>query len=401
MVKLFNDPVHGFIEVPVGLVLQLLNHPVVQRMRRIRQLGLTSLVYPGAVHNRFSHLLGACYLMQQALTSLRGKGVEINDAEYEQAQIAILLHDIGHAPFSHALEHVLLTNVTHETIGRAIMDTMNEELGGRISLALAIFDGTYHKRFLHQLVSGQLDADRLDYLMRDSFFTGVQEGIVGTDRILKTLNVYQGRLVVEQKGIYSIEKLVIARRLMYWQVYLHKTVMSAEQMLIRLLERAKEVYHAGQNIWMEDALAFFFEGHSTLDATVLKHYLALDDEDILYAIKRWQNGPDRLLAELCRRILDRQLLKLRYSPTPFETEELRQLRTSKGAQYDFDPYIEMPYLVFTGSTSNLAYGLGPNQEPIEILRKDGSVLNLATASDLPGILDLTQTTTRHYLCWVE
>ena len=399
MIKLFNDPVHGFIEVPTGLILQLVNHPYVQRMRRIRQLGLTSLVYPGAVHSRFSHVLGAMYLMQQALNTLRSKGVEITDHEYEQAQVAILLHDIGHAPFSHALEFVLLDGYHHETIGRAVMARLNDELGGRITTALQIFEGSYPKPFLHQLVSGQLDTDRLDYLMRDSFFTGVQEGIVGTDRILKTLNVFEGQLVVEEKGVYSIEKLIIARRLMYWQVYLHKTVMSAEQLLIRLLSRAKALFAAGEQLWLDDSLTYFFrQGPAqTLTEATLAHYMALDDEDILYAIKRWQSSDDRLLADLSTRLLERKLLKLQYYDQPVAPAILQE-RMAYHAQKTGYATEEMAYLVFEGSTSNLAYGLGGTDEPIRILGKDGRVRPLTEATDLPNFRDLTHPVIRYYLC---
>jgi HD superfamily phosphohydrolase len=399
MIKLFNDPVHGFIEVPTGLILQLVNHPYVQRMRRIRQLGLTSLVYPGAVHSRFSHVLGAMYLMQQALNTLRSKGVEITDLEYEQAQVAILLHDIGHAPFSHALEFVLLDGYHHETIGRAVMERLNAELEGRISTALQIFEGSYPKPFLHQLVSGQLDTDRLDYLMRDSFFTGVQEGIVGTDRILKTLNVFDGQLVVEEKGVYSIEKLIIARRLMYWQVYLHKTVMSAEQLLIRLLTRAKALFAAGEALWLDERLTYFFRQTptETLTEETLARYMALDDEDILYAIKRWQACGDRLLAELSTRLLQRKLLKLRYYDHPVPVGELHARLTHHQQSLGYGPE-EMSYLVFDGSTSNLAYGLGRTDEPIRILGKDGRVRDLTEATDLPNFRDLTHPITRYYLC---
>lgn len=395
--KIFNDPVHGFIEVPKGILLELIDSEIFQRLRRIRQLALTSLIYPGAIHSRFNHALGAMYLMQQALETLSSKGIEISPEEKEAAQIAILLHDLGHGPFSHALENVIISGLHHETMSRSLMDKLNSEYGGRLSLAIQIFEDEYPKKFLHQLVSGQLDMDRMDYLMRDSFFTGVAEGIVGTDRIIKTLNVHDNALVVEHKGIYSVEKFIIARRLMYWQVYLHKAVIAAEYMLVHVLKRARFLYLSGQKIWMNETLTWFFTNDfpdtKLIPDEAVEHFIRLDDEDILYALKQWQYSQDETLVKLCKGLLHRKLLKAKLQDQPFSEQEVEQLRKVSGLT-------DAEYFIFTGSVSNLAY-LGNQKEPIIIQYKDGSVSDLAQASDMHNIEALASPVKKYFLCWPE
>jgi len=392
--KIFNDPVHGFIEVPRGILLDLIDSDIFQRLRRIRQLALTSLVYPGAIHSRFNHALGAMYLMQQALDVLKSKGISISDEETEAAQVAILLHDIGHGPFSHALENVIIPDMPHEKISMILMEKLNQQFQGRLNLAIEIFNNRHPRRFLHQLVSGQLDMDRMDYLMRDSFFTGVAEGIVGTDRIIKTLNVRENQLVVELKGIYSVEKFIIARRLMYWQVYLHKAVISAEYMLIHILKRARALVRADIPIWVNENLNYFFTSsflpEKEIPGEAIQKYIQLDDEDILYALKQWQYSDDLVLRKLCRGLLHRKLLKVRLQNTPVSLEEIEEHKQA----------LEMPesdYFVFSGTVSNLAY-LGNKQEPISILYKDGNIVDLAQASDMHNIETLSQPVRKYFLC---
>lgn len=395
--KIFNDPVHGFIEVPKGILLDLIDSEIFQRLRRIRQLALTSLIYPGAVHSRFNHALGAMYLMQQALETLSSKGIDISPEEKEAAQIAILLHDLGHGPFSHALENIIIPGLHHETMSRSLMEKLNAEYGGRLTLAIQIFEDEYPKRFLHQLVSGQLDMDRMDYLMRDSFFTGVAEGIVGTDRIIKTLNVHDNALVVEHKGIYSVEKFIIARRLMYWQVYLHKAVIAAEYMLVHVLKRARYLFLSGQQIWMNETLTWFFThnfpDNKQIPEEAVEHFIRLDDEDILYALKQWQYVQDKTLAKLCQGLLHRKLLKAKLQNQPFSEAEVEQLRNESGL-------VDAEYFIFTGSVSNLAY-LGNQKEPIIIQYKDGTVSDLAQASDMHNIEALSSPVKKYFLCWPE
>jgi hypothetical protein len=393
--KIFNDPVHGFIEVPKGILLDLIDSDIFQRLRRIRQLALTSLVYPGAIHSRFNHALGAAYLMQQALETLSGKGIDISPEEKEAAQIAILLHDIGHGPFSHALENVIIPGLPHESMSRCLMQRLNQQYHGKLSMAIDIFEDRYPKRFLHQLVSGQLDMDRMDYLMRDSFFTGVAEGIVGTDRIIKTLNVSGNTLVVEQKGIYSVEKFVIARRLMYWQVYLHKAVTAAEYMLVHILKRAKELLRSGRPVWMNPNLEWFFRQDGQMSGDnipeeAVNRFIQLDDEDILYALKQWQFSEDSTLANLCQGLLHRKLLKIRLQDQAFEEAEVEKLRAISGLE-------NADYFIFTGSVSNLAY-LGNQKEPILIQYKDGGVTDLAQASDMHNIEALSLSVKKYFLC---
>jgi len=392
--KIFNDPVYGFVSVPHGLLLNLVDHPYFQRLRRIRQVGLAHYVYPGALHTRFHHALGALHLMQQAVEVLRHKGADITAAEAEAVGVAILLHDIGHGPYSHALEHTIV-DLHHERLSLLFMEEMNRQFDGQLDLAIQIFSDRHPKKFLHQLVSSQLDMDRMDYLNRDSFFTGVSEGVIGYDRIIKMLAVHNGELVVEEKGIYSIEKFLIARRLMYWQVYLHKTNVSAEQMVVHLLRRAREL--AVSNIQLEASrhLHWFLYRDATEQqpATVLlEHFAQLDDVDIAAAIKAWRNADDPVLSLLATGLLDRRLFRLEWRSVPVEADYVEKIRTK--ASHTFGPNIPLEHLVFTGSESNQAYDI--NVEKINILFKDGRVLPIDECSDVPLY---TQVVTKHFICY--
>lgn len=383
--KIINDPVYGFIQIPEGILLNLVNHPYFQRLSRIKQVSLTHYVYPGAHHTRFQHALGALHLMQEALFILKSKGVSITSSEQTAACIAILLHDIGHGPFSHTLENTLI-KVSHEKLSLAFMETLNQEFKGQLTEAIAIFKRTHPKYFLSQLVSGQLDMDRLDYLSRDSFFTGVTEGVVGYSRIIKMLSVIEGELVVEEKGIYSLEKFLIARRLMYWQVYLHKTVLAAENMLIKIIERARILYQQGALKMIPFSLRYFmekevFEDNLAKDSIyLLEKFAALDDIDIISAIKGWQYEEDRLLSYLCKSLLNRKLFKLKFyeSPVSEEIKEKEILRIKAWWQGNEE---EIPFLVFDGKESNHAYSY--SQEEIKILNKDGKVKPMSDCVDYP------------------
>lgn len=398
--KIINDPVHGFIEVPKGTLLQLIDTPDFQRLRRIKQLGQSSLVYPGAVHTRFNHALGAMHLMRQALDTLRLKDVPITDSEYEGALIAILLHDIGHGPFSHALEYAIIKGLHHEDMSLAMMHNLNKNMDGKLSTAIDIFTGKHQKKFLHQLVSSQLDMDRMDYLIRDSFFTGVVEGVVGIDRIIKVLNVWNGQLVCEDKGIYSVEKFVVARRLMYWQVYLHKAAMSAEHMMVNILSRARELVEKGENIFLDDTLEFFFRtpvSPEKLNKAVIEKFIQMDDINIEFALKQWQSSNDRVLSDLCSRILSRKLLKVRFDDKAFSKEKVKE-KSKKFRQKTGFSAKEASYYVFKGKISNQAY-LKNSSEPILIYFKNGKVKDLATASDMNNIRALSAPVTKHFLCF--
>lgn len=398
--KIINDPVHGFIEIPKGLLLDIIDTVEFQRLRRIRQLALSSLVYPGAIHSRFNHCIGAMHLCREALNTLRIKGVEISEEEYEATLAAILLHDIGHGPFSHALESVILQGLHHERMSRAIMDYLNARFKGRLDLAIRIFEGQYPRKFLHQLVSSQLDMDRMDYLVRDSYFTGVVEGLVSADRIIKTLNVHQDRLVVESKGIYSVEKFIVARRLMYWQVYLHRAVLSAEYMIVHILRRAKALMYKGTAIWMNEALRFLFSQNNLLvpdiDDQTIQRYVEVDDEDILYALKQWSRSEDKVLSLMSQNLLRRKLLKSRFDDKPLPESEEKKLRAqllSRG----FSPE-EAAFFVFRGDVSNFAY-MKMTEERINILGKDGTVSDLAEASDMGNIAALSTPVKKHFICY--
>lgn len=395
--KIFNDPVYGFVSVPYGILFDLIEHPYFQRLRRIRQVSLTHYVYPGALHTRFHHALGALHLMTQAIKGLIEKGVVITSEEAEAVSIAILLHDIGHGPFSHTLEHTLI-QVHHEELSLLFMEKLNEEFDGQLSLAIQIFKDEHPKKFLHQLVSGQLDMDRMDYLNRDSFFTGVSEGVIGYDRIIKMLNVYDGELVVEEKGIYSIEKFLIARRLMYWQVYLHKTVLSAEQMLIRMLRRAKDLIRAGKIISFKSSLDFFlnedytFESFQTNRDRLLHHFALIDDSDVMSAAKQLMQNDDRLLAYLAKGIINRKLFKLKLKSDPFDKVYVNYVRQEVKQKLNFSE-AELEYLVFEGKETNYAYST--SKDEIKILFKSGDVRPMSESSDYHLQSGLV---TKYYLC---
>jgi uncharacterized protein len=398
--KIINDPLYGFIHVKSELIFDIISHPSFQRLRNIKQLGLTDLIYPGAVHTRFQHALGALHLMGRVLDNLRFKGVEISDKEYEAAQLAVLLHDIGHGPFSHALEDCLLPGVKHESISYLLMSSLNEEFDSALDLTLRIFRNSYSRRFFHQLVSSQLDIDRLDYLNRDCFFSGVQEGTIGVDRIILMLQVHEDQLVVEEKGIYSIENFLNARRLMYWQVYLHKTTVSAERMLVNLIRRAQALRRAGENIPASEALSILLEQTFTMET--LKHnkkalqaFATLDDHDIWGAIKLWRNHDDRILSLLTENLLHRKLFGIILSHEPIKRSVIETIRTSITHQYQ-TLRAESSYLYSHGTVSNEAYTEG---EKINILTRSGTLLDIAQASDLPNIKALGKIVKKNYLCW--
>ncbi|MCX2452925.1 HD domain-containing protein [Pedobacter sp. PLR] len=399
--KIINDPVYGFINIPSEIVFDLISHPYFQRLRYIKQLGMTHLVYPGALHTRFHHALGAMHLMSLALEILKSKGQEISREEEEAATIAILLHDIGHGPFSHALEHTLVNGIHHEAISMLIMEKLNVEFGGRLTMAINIFKGDYPKKFLPQLVSGQLDLDRMDYLNRDSFFTGVSEGVISFDRIIKMFNVLDGELVIEEKGIYSIENFLIARRLMYWQVYLHKTVVAGEYLLVRILERAKEISGKGETLFASPALqhflkndvnkADFFQSERHLDA-----FFKLDDQDIVTSVKVWREYSDPILSRLCQMFISRNLYKVEISseaPDPKRVQELKD-KATKNLQLNLE---EVGYFVFTDQIENRAYNAGSGN--INILLKNNTTIDIAKASDLSNLESLDKTVTKHILCY--
>ncbi len=397
--KILNDPVYGFITVPNDLIFDIISHPCFQRLRRIKQVGMSHLVYPGANHTRFHHALGAMHLMYLSLTALREKGVEIDQEEWTGALIAILLHDIGHGPFSHSLEYTLVQSVSHESLSVLLIEDLNKEFDGRLDLALSIFKGTYHKKFLHQLVSSQLDMDRLDYLSRDSFYTGVSEGVIGNQRIIKMLDVRDDKLVVEEKGIYSIEKFIVARRLMYWQVYLHKTVVSAERLLINILRRAQYCSRKGDVLFGSPTLLYFLKNEFGLsdfqeNPEVLKMFVKLDDFDIMGAIKVWAEHDDRILSNLCSDLLARRLPKVRLSSEPFAEATVYDLKQKTKAHYGIGDD-ELEYFFQLGTIENHAYN--SDYDGILILRKDGSVAELAETSDNQALSAQTEAVTKHVL----
>ncbi len=398
--KIFNDPIYGFITVPDELTFALIDHPWFQRLRRIKQLGLTNLVYPGALHTRFHHALGAMHLMTEAIEVLRMKGHEISEEEAQGATVAILLHDIGHGPFSHALEHSIVSHISHEKISELFMTQLNVEFDGKLSLAIKIFRNQYKKKFLYQLVSSQLDVDRLDYLKRDSFFTGVSEGIVSSDRIIKMLNVVKGQLVVEVKGIYSVEKFIIARRLMYWQVYLHKTVLSAENLLVNILSRAKELALKQTDLFCTPALHTFLYGRFSEkqfseNSALLQAFSELDDNDIMASIKVWTKHPDKILSLLCRNLVDRHLYRIELQKKPFQPDLIADLKRVARRKYKLKGS-EVNYFVFSANVTNDTYR--PDKISINILLKDGSVLDFSNASDHLGIDVISRTVKKFFLC---
>ena len=398
--KIINDPVYGFITLQSELIFEIISHRYFQRLRHIKQLGLTDYVYPGALHTRFQHALGALHLMGRALDILRSKGVEISEDEYEASQLAILLHDIGHGPFSHALEDSLLHNIGHESLSYLFMDKLNADFGGTLDLTLRIFRNSYSRKFFHELISSQLDIDRLDYLKRDSFFTGVLEGNVGVDRILGMLNVSGDNLVVEHKGIYSIEDFLNARRVMYWQVYLHKTTVSAERMLVNLIRRAQVLVRAGEQLTASDSLTVFLKKETTLNdfrenPATLDDFGQLDDNDIWGAIKSWKNHSDNILSLLSGMMIQRHLFGIRLSAEPIRKNQVEAIRN--GVMKHFSLLrSEVPYLFSHGTVSNEAYAEG---KEINIMMGNGEVIDIAQASDLPHIKALSKIVKKNYLCW--
>jgi len=399
--KIINDPIYGFVTLPNEIIYDLINHPFFQRLRRIKQLGLTNLVYPGALHTRFHHAIGAMHLMQEAILTLKQKDISITDEEEQAALIAILLHDIGHGPFSHALEHSLVKGVSHEAISSLFMNELNKEFKGKLSLAIKIFNNQHKKLFLHQLVSSQLDMDRLDYLKRDSFFTGVSEGVISSDRIIKMLHVVNNNLVVENKAIYSIEKFLIARRLMYWQVYLHKTVLSAETLLVNILKRAKELSAGGADLFATPALQLFLKNNFTKtdferDRSLLEKFSKLDDYDVMTAIKVWCDADDKILKILCNNLMERKLSKIELQNSPIATSHKNSLITKACKLYNVNRK-EVSYFVTSDIVNNSAYNA--NSFNIHILMSNGQLVDVAKASDQLNIQSLSKTVTKHFICY--
>lgn len=397
--KIINDPVHGFITIDNPLVSDIVAHPYYQRLRRINQMAFAHLVYPGAIHTRLHHSLGAYHLMCNALNELKNKGIEITPDEETGAKVAILLHDAGHAPFSHALEMILIPGIHHETLSLLIMQELNKEFNGQLDIAIQIFTDNYHKRFLHQLVSGQLDVDRLDYLTRDSFFTGVSEGVIGYDRIIKMLTVHDGELMVEEKGIYSIEKFLVSRRLMYWQVYLHKTVVAAEMMLVNIIRRAKELINNGFDVHTTSPAFDFFLSRDVVEmtpGTVFDKFCQLDDYDIMATIKNWMHHDDKILSTLCRLLIDRRLLKVKLQAEPFNEIWVNEMRNTICHKLDITER-ESRYFIFTGEAENTTYN--PSEERINILFKDGSVRDISEVDNALIQQTLSVPVKKFYICY--
>ena len=398
--KIINDPVYGFITISHPLIFKIISHPYFQRLRRINQMALASLVYPGAVHTRLHHSLGAYHLMCNALNELCSKGTDITPEEELAVNAAILLHDIGHGPFSHALENELLPGIHHEEISLQIMHAMNDEFEGKLTKAIEIFTDQYHKKFLHQLVSGQLDMDRMDYLTRDSFFTGVSEGVIGYDRILKMLTIHNGQLMVEEKGIYSIEKFLVARRLMYWQVYLHKTVLVAEKMLIQVTRRVRFLYGVGAlDLSTGTPVDFFLTSFSgIMDGEALRHFCVMDDFDFIHCLKVWSRSNDKVLSTLCTNILNRQLLKIKFQGEPF-MDDLKQQNIEHAFQALHISPEEASYFVFSGEAVNTMYQT--NDERINILFKDGQVKDISQVDNALIHKTLASAVKKFYICFYQ
>lgn len=396
--KIINDPIYGFIPVHNELIFQIIEHPYVQRLRHISQMGLSYLVYPGAHHTRFHHALGAMFLMQRAVATLRQKRVDISSQEEEALYLAILLHDIGHGPFSHGLEGIIVPNMSHEELSLAIMDRLNKEFNGALNLAIEIFTGRHTRKFLKQLVSGQLDMDRLDFLRRDSFYTGVAEGSISAQRLIAMLNVVDDCLVVEEKGIHSVENFLVARRLMYWQVYLHKASLCAEHILMKIIMRARELKRSGKDLGIVGSLNYFlsFDQNQELSQDSLNHFLHLDDIDILAALKLWMSHDDFVLSQLSKTIIKRKLFKIKINEAEFSNEKLEEKRQKFAIKHNLSAH-EASYFVFTGSISNLAYN--QSKENIKLLRKDGSLIDVAQASDQLHIKALSEKVVKYFQCY--
>ncbi|MFI0490828.1 HD domain-containing protein [Flavobacterium sp.] len=397
--KIFNDPIYGFITIPNALIYDLIQHPYFQRLRRISQMGLSYLVYPGANHTRFHHALGCMHLMQKSVETLRFKGVVISQEEENALYIAILLHDIGHGPFSHAMEKSIVEDVHHESISLLFMNQLNAEFGGQLSLAIQVFEGDYHRKFMLQLISSQLDMDRMDYLKRDSFYSGVAEGNVNSERLIQMMNVVDDVLVIEEKGIYSVEKFLMSRRLMYWQAYLHKTSLVAELILTKVLKRAKELTLKGTILPCSDPLMFFMQNKITLDvfdSKTLDLFSQLDDFDIISALKSWQKQDDFILSSLSKMIINRDLLKIKLSSEKVLTEELHRLKERFALENNIS-LAETDYFIFKGKIKNQAYS--KEAEPIRILKKDRTVEDVVEASDQLNLKSLSKLVTKYYICF--
>lgn len=397
--KIFNDPIYGFIRIPNPLVFDLIAHPYFQRLRRISQMGLSYLVYPGAHHTRFHHALGCVHLMQKSVQVLRFKGVDITEQEEQGLLCAILLHDIGHGPFSHAMEHSIVTGVSHEYISIQFMENLNTLFNGSLTVALSIFTGNHPKKFLNQLVSSQLDIDRLDYLKRDSFYTGVAEGNTNSDRLITMLNVVDGQLVVEEKGIYSVEKFLMARRFMYWQAYLHKTGVVAEQLLISILKRARFLISNGADLKASTALSYFLTNavdKKSFNCSTLETFAQLDDVDILAAIKEWQHTADFVLSELCKMIINRRLLHIKIKKEPISEKRFQEKFQETKRNYTLSDE-EASYFVFQGKLENKAYDR--YEQNINILKKNGKIVDVAELSDHLNLNALSKTVVKYYICY--
>ncbi|CAC9976042.1 HD domain-containing protein [Flavobacterium panici] len=397
--KIFNDPIYGFITIPNELIYDLIQHPYFQRLRRISQMGLSYLVYPGANHTRFHHALGCMHLMQKAVESLRFKGVAISNEEECALLIAILLHDIGHGPFSHAMEKSIVEDVNHEAISLLFMNRLNDEFDGRLSLAIQVFKGEYHRKFMLQLISSQLDMDRMDYLKRDSFYTGVAEGNVNSERLIQMMNVVDDVLVIEEKGIYSVEKFLLSRRLMYWQAYLHKTSLVAELILMKVLKRAKELTLKGVKLPCSEPLLYFIQNKISLedfDAEKLDLFSQLDDFDIISALKAWQRNSDFILSTLSKMIINRDLLKIKLSADKIPMEESQSLKEEFAEAHNISA-LDAGYFIFRGKIKNQAYSKAA--EPIRILKKDKTIEDVVEASDQLNLKSLSKLVTKYYICF--
>ncbi len=397
--KIVNDPIYGFITIPNSLIYDLIQHPYFQRLRRISQMGLSYLVYPGAHHTRFHHALGCMHIMQKAIQTLQSKGVIINKEEEYALLIAILLHDIGHGPFSHAMEHSIVEEVHHEEISLLFMNQLNVEFEGQLSLAIQIFKGEYHRKFMYQLISSQLDMDRMDYLKRDSFYSGVAEGNINSDRLIQMLNVQDDFLVIEEKGIYSVEKFLMARRLMYWQTYLHKTSVVAEIILTKILKRAKELTQKNSHLHCSHPLSYFLNNRVSLenfDVSILQTFAYLDDYDVMSALKEWQFNDDFVLSSLCKMILERDLLKIQITDDKPQKESVLELR-NKFLKLHPLPDKEVDYFIFKGKLKNQAYS--KSEEPIRILKKDKTIEDVVIASDQLYLKALSKQVTKYFVCY--
>ena len=396
--KILNDPIYGFIRIPNSLIFDIIEHPSFQRLRRVSQMGFSNLVYPGANHTRFHHALGCLHLMQKTVNVLRVKGISISEQEENALYIAILLHDIGHGAFSHALEHSIVTGISHEEISLKYMHQLNKQFDGQLDLAISVFNGEYHRKFLHQLITSQLDIDRLDYLKRDSFYTGVAEGNISSDRLIAMINVVDNELVIEKKGIYSVEKFLIARRLMYWQVYLHKTSLVAEYMLVNILTRAKELANQGVELFGSSSLKFFLyqkTDKNNFDNKVLNLFSELDDYDVLSAIKEWTNHSDKILSKLSLMIVNRNLLKIEMFDEEVSNDHLSNT-TSKFLKISKISEEEAKYFVFSGKISNQAYN---KNQPIKIASKNGTIEDIVNASDQLNLQALSKPVNKYFLCY--